>query len=363
MNIEGDEIMVNISGLVQSPPTALPLPTTNQQMTEAVTNISLQFWDSIDFSQVLSKSDCQYWAPFQHIFFQLAHFGLVLSCLAPVGTIGLLCLRAFLLVAFALYSAWGFSVACSLDTALWGLLLTLINLCWVTGLAWRVRPVKLDVDMEEVYSQLFLPLKVSRTQFQKLLEGTKERRLVGAKEFVIEEKVSRVNSLSLVLSGRLLVSQAGRPLHVVSENQFLDSPEWFGVTTDEYFQVSVTALEECSILVWHRDRLKFHLMADSFLQVVFDHVLGRDVVKKLMQPPLRLLLKGQPSPHLPSTMVQQPDLGTPGSGDVDDWDDKAALMVKQGLDQGLVASLLSMRGDLRGWGLGNIQETEDETLV
>ena len=106
---------------------------------------------------------------------------------------------------------------------------------------------------------------------------------MGAKEFVIEEKVSRVNSLSLVLSGRLLVSQAGRPLHVVSENQFLDSPEWFGVTTDEYFQVSVTALEECSILVWHRDRLKFHLMADSFLQVVFDHVLGRDVVKKLMQ--------------------------------------------------------------------------------
>ena len=79
------------------------------------------------------------------------------------------------------------------------------------------------------------------------------------------------------------VWQAGRPLHVVSENQFLDSPEWFGVTTDEYFQVSVTALEECSILVWHRDRLKFHLMADSFLQVVFDHVLGRDVVKKLMQ--------------------------------------------------------------------------------
>ena len=37
--------------------------------------------------------------------------------------------------------------------------------------------------------------------------------------------------------------------------------------------------------------------------------------------------------------------------------------IRQGLDQGLVASLLSMRGDLRGWGLGNIQETEDETLV
>ena len=27
--------------------------------------------------------------------------------------------------------------------------------------------------------------------------------------------------------------------------------------------------------------------------------------------------------------VQQQDLETPGSGDVDDWDDKAALMAKQ----------------------------------
>ena len=35
------------------------------------------------------------------------------------------------------------------------------------GLAWRVRPVKLDVDMEEVYSQLFLPLKVEKITLQK----------------------------------------------------------------------------------------------------------------------------------------------------------------------------------------------------
>ena len=36
---------------------------------------------------------------------------------------------------------------------------------------------------------------------------------------------------------RLLVSQAGRALHLVTKDQFLDSPEWFGVTTDEIFQV------------------------------------------------------------------------------------------------------------------------------
>jgi hypothetical protein len=69
----------------------------------------------------------------------------------------------------------------------------------------------------------------------------------------------------------------------VTQNQFLDSPEWFGVTTDEYFQVSVTALEDCSILVWHRDKIKFDIMADPHMQAVFDHVIGRDVVRKLMQ--------------------------------------------------------------------------------
>ena len=55
------------------------------------------------------------------------------------------------------------------------------------------------------------------------------------------------------------------------------------MTTDEYFQVSVTALEDCSILVWHRDRVKLKIMEDPFLQAVLDHVIGRDVVKKLMQ--------------------------------------------------------------------------------
>jgi hypothetical protein len=31
--------------------------------------------------------------------------------------------------------------------------------------------------------------------------------------------------------------------------------------------VSITAEEESEVLVWHRDRLKFLLMADPFLQV------------------------------------------------------------------------------------------------
>ena len=49
-------------------------------------------------------------------------------------------------------------------------------------------------------------------------------------------------------------------------------------------KISATALEETKILVWHRDKLKLILtMSDPFLKTVLDHVVARDVVKKLTQ--------------------------------------------------------------------------------
>ena len=42
-------------------------------------------------------------------------------------------------------------------------------------------------------------------------------------------------------------------------------------------------MEESRVLIWHRDKLKLSIITDQFLQAVFDHILGRDVVKKLMQ--------------------------------------------------------------------------------
>lgn len=41
---------------------------------------------------------------------------------------------------------------------------------------------------------------------------------------------------------RLVVSQNQRALHIVFPQQFLDSPEWFGVSTDDFFQVNTMAL-------------------------------------------------------------------------------------------------------------------------
>lgn len=43
------------------------------------------------------------------------------------------------------------------------------------------------------------------------------------------------------------------------------------------------AMEDSRVLIWHRDKLKLSIMSEPFLETVFDHILGRDVVKKLMQ--------------------------------------------------------------------------------
>lgn len=43
------------------------------------------------------------------------------------------------------------------------------------------------------------------------------------------------------------------------------------------------AMEESRVLIWHRDKLRLSIIGEPYLQTVFDHVLGKDVVKKLMQ--------------------------------------------------------------------------------
>merc|ERR1712083_547773 len=162
---------------------------------------------------------------------------------------------------------------------------------------------------------------------------------------------------SLVVKGRLIVSQAGRALHLVTHHQFLDSPEWFGVTTDEYFQVTVTALEECSVLVWHRDRVKLQLMGDMHLQAVLDHVIARDVVRKLMQ-------VHNIHEELNLNKIALPETGDNISveEDKDDCDDKKPMIDKEEKNENsLLSSIIG--GDLSNWRLGNIRETDDETIV
>lgn len=137
-------------------------------------------------------------------------------------------------------------------------------------------------EVEMAYQNLFKPLGMSRVQFKRLYSCTSCIKSLKAKDHYALEKETLVDKLSLLLTGRVSVTQNGIIRHIIDCNQFLESPEWFGMNINEKYQVSISALEDSQFLVWNRDKLKLTISSDRYLQTILDHVLGRDIVKKLM---------------------------------------------------------------------------------
>ena len=133
-----------------------------------------------------------------------------------------------------------------------------------------------------VYRDLFKPLKVSRNAFKSIYFCTREIITLKPNDIYAFEGKTRVDRLTLLLSGRVSVLRGGQTLHIIDAHQFLDSPEWFGVGSHETYQVSIVALEESRLLVWNRDKLKLSISCKPYLQTVLDNILGKDVVKKLL---------------------------------------------------------------------------------
>lgn len=57
----------------------------------------------------------------------------------------------------------------------------------------------------QVYLAVFRPLRVSRSQFRKVLSCMRAIRCLKSQEVYAMEKVTKVDSLSLVLSGKLVM--------------------------------------------------------------------------------------------------------------------------------------------------------------
>ncbi|XP_017851706.2 blood vessel epicardial substance isoform X2 [Drosophila busckii] len=327
-------------------------------------------WDNNGTLRSINPGDwsieqCLIWQQSHHLYFQLGWAFLFLAFLAPHGPFGSVWMRATLLIGCIMMGMYGYLIECTPDVVLWSGLGIAINFVYLIIVLCRLRPVRFDQEIESVYVALFQPLHVTRQQFRKVLNCMKVIRALKYQEVYAQEKVTKVDSLSLVLSGKLVVSQHQRALHIVFPHQFLDSPEWFGVSTDDYFQVSIMAMEESRVLIWHRDKLKLSIMAEPFLQTVFDHILGRDVVKKLMQ-------VTQVSESIASNGF------LPSGGYAEDAEDKPMLILKKSVDVGHGLTALINRqlqalpriskyydcaGDPNSWRLGRIDETDHETAV
>ncbi|KAJ2950911.1 hypothetical protein O0L34_g5280 [Tuta absoluta] len=83
-------------------------------------------------------------------------------------------------------------------------------------------------------------------------------------------------------------------------------------------------MKESKVLEWHTDKLKLSKISNAFLQAVFDHILGRDVVHELMQVSETMAVSNG---HLPNSY--------------EEGEDKPMLVVKKSGDGPGITALLN----------------------
>lgn len=134
-----------------------------------------------------------------------------------------------------------------------------------------------------IYRTMFAPLGMSRCQFNRLYRCSRGVQTIKSKDVYAFESQTIVDSLSLLLTGRVSIHKNGILKHLIDSGQFLESPEWFGLSgnTDKH-QVTMVALEDSQMLVWNRDKLKLSISNDRYLQTMLEHILAKDILKKLM---------------------------------------------------------------------------------
>lgn len=134
-----------------------------------------------------------------------------------------------------------------------------------------------------IYQTMFAPLGMSRFQFNRLYRCSRGVQTIKSKDYYAFENKTIVDSLSLLLTGRVSIHKNGILKHLIDAGQFLESPEWFNLSgnTDKH-QVTMVALEDSQMLVWNRDKLKLSISNDRYLQTMLEHILAKDILKKLM---------------------------------------------------------------------------------
>lgn len=137
----------------------------------------------------------------------------------------------------------------------------------------------------ELYSEVFVPLGVNKEDMMLLLrdsrlEDIKEEGTIWAREGSMIE-----HSLSILLSGRMLVKTQDCMLHKIEANQFLQSVEWAARRHSpefDHFQVQMEVeLAPCRIMHFSNSWLEHLLEVRPDLGLLIECLVGKDVSLKL----------------------------------------------------------------------------------
>ncbi|XP_004436596.1 PREDICTED: popeye domain-containing protein 2 isoform X2 [Ceratotherium simum simum] len=216
--------------------------------------------------------------------YHLANCFLLLGFMGGSGVYGCFYLFGFLGTGYLCCMLWGWFHACGLDVVLWSFLTTAACALQLALLVYRLRGDTLPEEFHLLYKTLCLPLQVPLQTYKEIVHCCEERVLTLATDqtYAVEGETP-INRLSLLLSGRVRVSQDGQFLHYIFPYQFMDSPEWESLQPSEegVFQVTLTAETACSYISWPRKSLHLLLAKERYISRLFSALLGYDISEKL----------------------------------------------------------------------------------
>ncbi|XP_008576999.1 PREDICTED: popeye domain-containing protein 2 isoform X2 [Galeopterus variegatus] len=228
---------------------------------------------------------CTSWKQdFEGALYHLANCFLLLGFMGGSGVYGCFYLFGVLGMGYLCCMLWGWFSACGLDIVLWNFLLAVACLLQLVYLVYRLRKDTLPEEFDLLYKTLCLPLQVPLQTYKEMVHCCEKQVLTLATEqtYAVEGETP-INRLSLLLTGRVRVSQDGQFLHYVFPYQFMDSPEWESLQPSEegVFQVTLTAETECSYVSWPRKSLHLLLTKERYISSLFSALLGYDISEKL----------------------------------------------------------------------------------
>ncbi|XP_043847079.1 popeye domain-containing protein 2 [Dromiciops gliroides] len=228
---------------------------------------------------------CEHWRhDMERGLYHLANFILLLGFMGGSGVYGCFYLFSFLATGFLCYALWGWFFSCGLDIFVWNFLLIMVCLTQLAHLVYQLRKNVFLEEFDHLYKTLYLPLQVPLQMYKEIVHCCEERVLSLATEqtYAVEGETP-INRLSLLLEGRIRVSQDGQFLHYIFPYQFMDSPEWESLQPSEegIFQVTLTAETDCTYISWPRKTFYHLLDKERYISRLFSALLGYDISEKL----------------------------------------------------------------------------------
>jgi len=235
----------------------------------------------------LLGAPCAEWLESQNVSFHFSMICFVCSfLLPPTHRLYDVSLRTFSILAIALLMVWDAFFWCTWDIIVWGSLWLILNAIRLLYWAYESRAVKFESEFEDVYTEVFEPFNVSRSDFKALIgQNCKYVDIMPGDRYAVENMTTTESRVSLLISGSMSVVYKGTFLHKIKERQFIDSPEWEGTSMkrNEIFQVTIQADDPCFYMSWNREKLEAHLSIYPKVEAAFCYLRGKDAYDKVYQ--------------------------------------------------------------------------------